>query len=659
VEILSFCNIIWLEFKSLFKVKLSYMIIFIIILSLFNRFFIGLMGLHTLENTILIIIFGFAILGNIISTTEIRDGCYDLLKSIGNRSLFYTSKLLSGYIYTTLINFILILFILYIGFINHDSKFLTIESIRFALLYFYLTAIISLTIGFIIGLLVHNKLSYFIVVVISGFIGIIAKRLYMANLNKFIKQFHLGIFDPMQMPSQFYGFDTEIYRFLHHFVILAILLLLFLIILFYKDRKNKKIISIFLIIFTFTNIFLLNLYSKPYFVRYTEGPESIFQEEESFYEDKDLKYKNSPFSINSMDLNVDLRRCLKVNGNINIKLLKETNVIDFTLYRKLKIKNITLNNKPLNFYQKDDNFKVYFKEKYPQNKNLKLNINYKGLTSQRYFAGEKAIYLTANYGWLPYSGKTNAFYEEEKSHINTTPLENINKVDYHIKLKHYNNKIISNLKVSNDTLSGKSNGVSLVSGNLITFTQNNKHYCYNFTFEDLSNKDQYVNFLDKYTTISNNIEEILGMKKTILNKLVVLPYINYDSRSIYQMYATKSDDLLLWGTEVVLNNDNVIVDSALSSIVSSNINYVRQDALVKRYFYELLQNWIYKKNNYSLEEQFDSKNLLKIKDTLFLDLLNKLIAKNNNDVNIFFSNWYKQMCSNKKITLYDIRNFIE
>jgi hypothetical protein len=316
-----------------------------------------------------------------------------------------------------------------------------------------------------------------------------------------------------------------------------------------------------------------------------------------------------------------------------------------------------VNKVKLDFSQIDDTFKVYFNETYPKNTSLILNIDYEGLTSQRYFAGEKAVYLTSNYGLLPYPGKSSVFYEEEGMRINTTPLENTNKINYHLKIKHNSDKILSNLKLSDNILSGKSTGVSLLIGNMTSFTEGDNHYYYSYTFEDKMNREQLINLLKKYNKISNDIEEILKIEKTSFNKIIAIPYTNYDSRSIYQIEANKSDNILFWsGNEDI--KDTYIVDSALANITYSNLNFVTQSALAKRYFYELLQSWIYKQNNYSLEEQFDEKSLNKTKDKLYLAITDELLTKNNSEAKMFFSNWFEKMCSDKKMTLDDIKKLI-
>ncbi|MEN8904784.1 MAG: hypothetical protein ABF289_02375, partial [Clostridiales bacterium] len=395
-------------------------------------------------------------------------------------------------------------------------------------------------------------------------------------------------------------------------------------------------------------------YSKPHFERYSTGPESVFSEEEEFYRNKNLKYEKNIFKINFMDLDIDLRNSVSVIGDINIKLLKNTNNITFTLYRKLKVKEIILNNKKIKFNQNDDNFKIYFPEKYYKNKTLTIKINYEGLTSQKYFSGDKASYLTSKYAWLPYPGNTNVFYTEN-TNINTTPLENNNIVKYTINVKHNYDKLVTNLNKHGNKLFGKSNGVSLIGGNLNYFSLNNKQYYYNSTFVDFNFENaDYERFLNKYTNVNNQIRSVLNLEEKEFDKIIMLPYSNFETRSIYQLLSTESGNLLLW-SDLLEFKENYILDTAISSTINSNIEYACQDALIKRFFYESLQNYLYKKNNYKFVEQFDEKNLLKLENELFLDIIDYLSSKNDFEVKIFFQNWYKKMCSNDKVTLEDIR----
>lgn len=159
------------ELIQLFRQKILYIILPIVMFFLFTSTQRGLHEITLSAYVVQTLIFGFLFIGY---QTGIRDKKYgydQLIKKMKNSFSEDFAKVLAIWIYCVFINIVLIIEIIILGHLHNSIPWLVRESVSYILLYFLLTSMISSVIGLLIGEIISKKSGYFFLLIIGAFIG--------------------------------------------------------------------------------------------------------------------------------------------------------------------------------------------------------------------------------------------------------------------------------------------------------------------------------------------------------------------------------------------------------------------------------------------------------------------------------------------------------
>lgn len=250
--------------------------------------------------------------------------------------------------------------------------------------------------------------------------------------------------------NNFLGFNHDIRYILDKLIMLFILLIILLIISikFYKNTKYLKFIKSFILVFTILTIssFII-LYNSFTLVDNTE----IFSYNNKIHQD---------ISIEEYKMNLNFGYKLKNEATIKIKNNSENKIkeISFLLDNIFNVNNIKLNDKNLKFTHENNKLNITLDNHLEKNSTVNLQINYSGRVNHIDSVGNQYLIANANSILLPIDSL--AWYPSIKQDKDIKFDLNLNS-----KLKIKSNL---NLDAKKNTLSGNSNSVFLIAGNLQT-----------------------------------------------------------------------------------------------------------------------------------------------------------------------------------------------
>lgn len=652
-------NSISLELKLLLRSKINYILVILSTYFLYSAIKDGLRDLTLSGYVVQILILGSMLIGYNIFNKERYEGCDELFRCTVNIRIKYFAKIVSSSIYITSINLILTIFTIIWGTWLGEPSIIIKESILYIALYFSLSSLVSIIIGAIIALSIKGKMSYVILIFVSFMIGPLNMQIYEIltgvlgdiMLTKIVALSNLGQYDIHMGFDNLYGFEIESSRFLHHLIYLQLSLIILVLILLMKEKRSRKNLITTILSMTVVISISSYYYNKPSFA-YKSGraePESRNRYDTYYYWNKKLDYTEKYFDIKSININLDTSKDLKVNGLINIELTEDTDKIVATLYRNFKIKHIKWGDKALNFNQEGDNFQINLDKKYSKGQVISLDINYEGLSSQYFYAGEKAILLPGYFAWLPYPGKTLAMYSDVL--VRTTPLLNNNAIDYEITCSGTKN-IGSNLFVDGNTLKGTSiDGVTLISGLLNKKDINGIRYYYTLDWNE-SSLDEYGKELIKNI---NNMEKTLDINTSTINTVMFIP-VKEELLEITQVKTMKVGNTIISASKPrKTENKEVLFNEALGSILNTNLRFSLQDMKVTDIFINEFASWYFKKEQIT-QDDTGGKNM--VSDDSINRILNKIRDLPDNNKRDFFRNWYKKLSEDKIMKLEDVEKLL-
>ena len=250
--------------------------------------------------------------------------------------------------------------------------------------------------------------------------------------------------------NNFIGFNHDIRYILDKLIILFILLIILLIISikFYKNTKYLKFIKSFILVFTLLTIssFII-LYNSFTLVDNTE----IFSYNNKIHQD---------ISIEEYKMNLNFGYKLKNEATIKIKNNSENKIkeISFLLDNIFNINSIKLNDKNLKFTHENNKLNITLDNHLEKNSIANLQINYSGRVNYIDSIGNQYLIANANSILLPTDSL--AWYPSIKQDKDIKFDLNLNS-----RLKVKSNL---NLDTKQNSLSGNSNSVFLIAGNLQT-----------------------------------------------------------------------------------------------------------------------------------------------------------------------------------------------
>ncbi|MCR5836725.1 MAG: hypothetical protein K6G88_09480 [Lachnospiraceae bacterium] len=547
-----FLKLFYLEMMINIRTLIYYILIMPLIFYTFFSIKDGLGDITASAYVVQILIVGTMIVGYQICTREEKDECKGILLISKCRMEMVNARALAAIVFNVIFSLIVLLVIVIFYCVGVKEKWLINEVIMYWFIYFFLVAIISTLIGQIIGNIINSKLSYLLIIFISVAIGALGKEflelfgttLHISLFKKISGYISVGQYDAFEKINYLYGLEIESKRLFHRLLYIALLVIILKIVMCIKQKCNVSECIKQIAVSGIVCIIAFMLFSNPTFCRKTGH-----MEEEGKYLTK------------SVDMCVDVRKKLNVSVKEQIEILEDTNLIEMTLYHNLKVSSIVGEKENIDYEQNGDFITVKFNKVAKKGEVKTINIEYSGLSSQYFFAGEKATYLPGNFAWIPVPGKKMVF-KEGPGFVVLNQIEN-NEVDYTVKYKSYH-KVFSNLNYENGVLKGKSKcGVTLISGNMEEDKINGVHIYFT-----LNNKIRYKNLASKILDIYDKCEEILQLKCDTINNIYVVPTDN----NVFGRYGAKTmilDDTIITGAfEVAEGEDDYLLNEILVAILS-------------------------------------------------------------------------------------------
>ena len=605
-----FAQITFYELKMIIRTKLNYVLLPILLYFLYYSIYDGVTNLTLSGYVLQILIIGAMIISYQSFKQEYIQGYEELLQVIGRRYIQNSARLFANCIFLTLINVVILGITIIYGILQTQPEWIIHESVKYIILYFYISSIISIVIGASIASLIKNKFGYALLVFVGICIGplgkgvceTIATMLNINNLNDFINAINIGQYDIYEGFNFLYGFEIESGRFIHRGIYLLSLLCVFYLIKVLKEKRQqlKYITTIVCAV-----ILLLPLVNIARYPRYIYKPGIIGDDAKGvhdylFYQNSKLSYEKPSFVISKVKAIVDTRNALAVKGEFFIKISEDTNKINFTLYRDFIVKNVSFDGRKLSYLQEGDNIMITLPELKKKGDEMCLRIQYEGLSSNYFFSGEKAVLLPSYFNWLPFPGKTSSMYMEN-SLIKTSPLYINTPVSYDIDVKCHK-RIASNIGSNTNHIIGtSSDGVSLISGYLY-YIENDCRYFYTNDIP-IEEMQTYTKKLLKYI---NMVENDLGIKETKIKQAFFAQFKEEYLAMLdtnYVVNSLKVGDTLFTSSYPDINrlSDEHYIYESVACIFNSNIDFVAQDLETKTKMVSAYVDYFVRKCNVKTE----------------------------------------------------------
>lgn len=554
----------------------------------------GITSLTFSAYVVQILILGTMLIGYQTCVREERNDCKDVMFITSNRYTMVIARLLAALLFVSVLCLGVLVFILVFAHFQGTKKWIVDEAILYWALYYWLVGIISVLFGQILGFFGRNKLSYLIMLLLSVSIGplgkefveLIATILHIKCLRTFAAAITIGQYDAYQGFNYLYGFEIESKRFYHRLMYICILYLIFNLIYIIKRKKHISKCIIQIGVFGILATITFCLYNNPDFCRKTgimeDTAQSIYDVE--YYENRKID-KPGEYKILSMDLDVNLFKTLKVYTEQEIEIEQNTNELNMTLYHDLKVDSVYLDDEKAQFTQKDDVITVISDKYLLKGDRMTLSIQYGGISSQYYFAGEKATYLPGYFAWVPYPGKHCAM-ELVNGHLRTIPLDSDSEIEYTLQCVS-GKDIYCNLDENNGVYSGSSRyGVTLISGNLESVNVNGINVFYT--------ADKNEEFIKGYIPrLIDNVErasELLSLAPTDVRNVFLIP-TKSEQVGKYAGNSTVLGDTLISGIYDVGAEfkDEYLCDEALIGLLAISLDMSGLDNDAQNNLFETIQ----------------------------------------------------------------------
>lgn len=383
-----------------------------------------------------------------------------------------------------------------------------------------LAILIGGTFSFLKSRIVSYVLMVLIVFVSTPVFLLISESIYAGtgvNISSFCNFFN--IFPPLTdwTPFLTFGYSLLPYR-VELLAFWTFLFLMFLSVSIFAKRKAKYFYMP--IVCVVVCCVSLVLYFQPA-SKVASDSFSLFSDQ--FYYDEHEQQTSEPlFEVERYDLKIDIDRQLEVEANIFVDK-SDLDEYDFTLYHGYKIDKVTdKNGKELEFKQDGDYFTV-------ENNDEGLSeicISYAG-SAPRFFSNSQGTSLPGWFAYYPQAGKHEIFIRKSM-HFNRIfcPYE----TEFNVNINSPKT-VYCNLEKSGDSFSGRSNGLTLVSGFYRTVNCDGIEVVY-----------PYLRAF-KPSDIENYIKEYKELGVIDENHKKLLIFADFNFGSVYEMYCEFEDHI--------------------------------------------------------------------------------------------------------------------
>lgn len=170
-----FAQITFYELKMIIRTKLNYVLLPILLYFPYYSIYDGVTNLTLSGYVLQILIIGAMIISYQSFKQEYIQGYEELLQVIGRRYIQNSARLFANCIFLTLINVVILGITIIYGILQTQPEWIIHESVKYIILYFYISSIISIVIGASIASLIKNKFGYALLVFVGICIGPLGK----------------------------------------------------------------------------------------------------------------------------------------------------------------------------------------------------------------------------------------------------------------------------------------------------------------------------------------------------------------------------------------------------------------------------------------------------------------------------------------------------
>ncbi|MBS4535126.1 hypothetical protein GOQ29_05770 [Clostridium sp. D2Q-14] len=359
-------KIITMEFRMLYRSKWNYLIIPLLLFYLFFSIRYGVSHLTLSGFLVQALMIGSMIIGYQSNTRDEKENYRELFLVIGDRHITINAKIIASYIYISCVNLIVIIFMIITSIVLKNPIWIIVEAI----IYFYLSSLISVTIGFIIGVFMKSNIAYIFIVLLSIIIGPLGRDIYEIVISRVHLDNFRRIINIVNIGQQ---------GFLHSLIYLFVMVIILYLSLSIKEKKKGKVFLLYAFILILPCIALIHYNGIPNFIYKSKSMESVSQNlsAEKNYKDEQFQYTVDKYNLEKLSVNVDKKKRLEFKEDLNIRLKLDTDKLTVKLYRDVKIEEVKLDNKDLEFQQDGDNLIMHLDNKYKAGEKLNIYIKYK------------------------------------------------------------------------------------------------------------------------------------------------------------------------------------------------------------------------------------------------------------------------------------------
>lgn len=407
------------EFLLLSRSIFFWTILLLSIPTLFVLFLRGLLPFDLLDPFISIAafvqagIFIFMILGYYLIKSESENSSMEVFQSIPNGYLIKAASKLITIFIVSFIFYILSLSILFLAYSSYSVPAnIYFASLPYLCLYVAIPFFLSSLIGMITGTFTQSRIAYAVFVVCWFLIGPLNMSIA-EPLMAILKQdfspvlgfLNLGPMEPNIPYDPIYGLSLEIDRWYQRGIFFIILLSLFLlrVMKINELQLSKRGFAIPLLAVAVLIPFVYE-YSQPSQVlQVLQGENAQLRYDSNYYKNhKVVAASHSTATIHSYELQLYPSRVLSAQATI--VLSPNEQVLAFTLYHRLKVKQVLVNQAEVKFDQQADQVQIRLPESVRSDERISVAMRYEGISSPFFFANEQALMLPNYFAWYPIPG---------------------------------------------------------------------------------------------------------------------------------------------------------------------------------------------------------------------------------------------------------------
>lgn len=377
---------------------------------------------------------------------------------------------------------------------------------------FFMTGLVAILLGMLLAL-VFKRVVAFLVGAIVIFLGspmfesIAEAEILSSRLNLYPVEEIFNIYTPslFWMPNFMIGYSLLPYR-IALLIFWVFALLAALLGLLIQKNKIRFGLIIVCVAFSISGIMIYFQPSSKLIMNY--NPSNGLNSDLEYYENNEQKDEPGGFDVTDYALNIEVTNKLNVKSILTVS--ESISEYKFTLYHGYKITDVkNQSGDRLNFTQDGDYFTVYSDLDVTQ-----LYIEYSGF-SPKFYSNTQGMVLPGFFPYYPHSGFKSIFNIEEQGFYK---LLVEGKPNFSLSVKGHK-KVYSNLSaLDNNTFTGKSTGVTIISGFIEKTSVNGIEVIYPYLDTFAFTPDIIDESVNKFIMEYHNSD--------VIKKIIILPNLN-------------------------------------------------------------------------------------------------------------------------------------